>query len=127
MTTSPRIISNPRVHILDEDDAYAVTQTSDDIRDGDVLVVPSAGVVAVMVGAWPTTVVGDGSDLDFHTLDADVSPSCLLSSPGRYDASLPVCPRHDQFVINYWPLTKRDAGRDYSASWRLAHEVAGQR
>src|SRR4051812_4047408 len=88
MTTSPRVISNPRVHVIDASNAYAVTQTSDDIRDGDVLHVPDAGVVAVLVGAWPVTVVGDGSDLDFHTLEDDSDPSCLLSSPGRMNESL---------------------------------------
>jgi hypothetical protein len=34
--------------------AYDASQTNDDIRDGDVLLVPSEGNVAILVQAWPT-------------------------------------------------------------------------
>jgi len=48
------------VHIFDENDdtgrVYNITIASGKFHDGDVLVVPSEGVVGIMVSAWPTAV-----------------------------------------------------------------------
>jgi hypothetical protein len=48
--------------------AYDASQTNDDIRDGDVLLVPSEGSAAVLVQAWPTVAFGTEPGA-FHTLD----------------------------------------------------------
>jgi hypothetical protein len=37
-------------------EVYAFTQTSDAVKDGDVLVVPDEHVVGVLIGAWPVAV-----------------------------------------------------------------------
>lgn len=52
-------------------DAYNSSQTDEDIRDGDVLLVPSEGRAAVLVQAWPTFVFGtpDPESPVFHMLD----------------------------------------------------------
>lgn len=48
--------------------AYDSSQTNEDIRDGDVLLVPSEGRAAVLVEAWPTLAYGTEPGC-FHTLD----------------------------------------------------------
>jgi hypothetical protein len=51
-------VDGQRVVTFEQDvstgEAYDLTQTDDTIKDGDVLIVGSEGVVGVMVGAWPT-------------------------------------------------------------------------
>lgn len=57
-----------RSHVFDSTrEAYDASQWCDAIRDGDVLLVPSEGRAAVLVGAWPVSVVPheDGPG-DFH-------------------------------------------------------------
>jgi len=45
-----------KVHVFDSSGfAYDMSQCSDEIKDGDVLYVPSESVAAVMVRAWPVT------------------------------------------------------------------------
>lgn len=52
----------------DSGTAYNASQTDDNIRDGDVLLVPSEGNAAVLVQAWPTTAFGTDPGA-FHRLD----------------------------------------------------------
>lgn len=62
----------PEVHDLrhmSHGDVYDLTQTSDDIRDGDVLHVK--GGSAIMYKAWPTMVNGDSKSL--HSFDTGYS------------------------------------------------------
>lgn len=50
----------PKTHNLahlSDGEIYDLTQTSDDIKDGDVLIL-SGGRTALLMGAWPTMVVG---------------------------------------------------------------------
>lgn len=70
-------------------EAYDVAQTCDAIRDGDVLLVPSEGLAAVLVEAWPVAVTpgGDGHGA-FHTLASDVS--WQETHEGRYEAAAAV-------------------------------------
>jgi hypothetical protein len=56
------------VHTLEAETAYAETQTSDAIKDGDVLAIPEIGLYGVMMRAWPVAVVGWTGDTGFHTL-----------------------------------------------------------
>lgn len=70
-------------------EAYDTSQCSDAIRDGDVLFVPSEERIAVLLSAWPVTVVphehGPG---EFHEL-AD-NTSWVTVEHGRYAASATV-------------------------------------
>ncbi len=68
------------------DEAYAASQSREDIRDGDLLVVAAEGVVGVMVSPWPIAVtqahgafhqLGDGADW------ADVREGRYISSAHR--------------------------------------------
>lgn len=60
----------PTVHTFDSTgEAYDASQTHDDIKDGDVLAVPSEQVVGILVQAWPTA-VGERTGA-FHSLDTD--------------------------------------------------------
>lgn len=60
-----------KVHRFDSTgEAYDASQTSDDIHDGDVLSVPSEGVVGILVSAWPTA-VGERYG-EFHQLAYEV-------------------------------------------------------
>lgn len=60
--------SGPTVHIITSDSgqAYDLTQTSDDIRDGDVLIVPNEGIVAILYQAWPLALTSENGRL--HSL-----------------------------------------------------------
>jgi hypothetical protein len=66
---SHTIAAGQQVVVFDADvstgDAYDVTQTSDEIFDGAVLIVASERVVGVMVEAWPTAVTVEHGA--FHT------------------------------------------------------------
>lgn len=59
--------AEPRVHHFDSSgEAYDASQSRDDIRDGDVLTVPSERVVAVLNNAWPVAVTDNHGA--FHRL-----------------------------------------------------------
>lgn len=79
------------VHVFDSTGAaYDASQTRDDIRDGDVLVVESEGVVGIMVAAWPTAVtLRSGA---FHVLAEDAEWSAIRAfaddEPRDYGPSL---------------------------------------
>jgi hypothetical protein len=68
--------------VLGPDHAYAETQTNDAIQDGDILVVREAGVVGVMVQAWPVMVTGDSGETGFH--EVDVGHAVETLDDGRY-------------------------------------------
>lgn len=121
---SKKVIEDPKVHVLDEE-AYAETQTNDKIKDGDVLVVPSVGVIGVLVSAWPVAVVFENEDyqrIGFHILAADADIACLGARPEHRSMVWihPVdAPKYEHEEV--WP---EDPGTDYTASWNLANEVA---
>lgn len=61
-----KTITSPSVHRFDDTgDAYDSTQCDDSIKDGDVIVVESEGVVGVLIQAWPVAVTEKHGDL--HT------------------------------------------------------------
>lgn len=71
---------SPDIHHFDSTkDAYDQSQTSGNVKDGDVLHVPSEGVTGVMVGAWPTAVTENSGEFhgglvdgyDWNDLDGD--------------------------------------------------------
>lgn len=65
---APRNTANPKVHVFaSTGEAYDASQCHDDIVDGDVLSVPGAGVVAVLMAAWPVAVDTDTPG-EFHCL-----------------------------------------------------------
>lgn len=56
----------PQVHIFETTgEAYDGSQCRDDISNGDVLAVPSEGVVGVLVEAWPVAITKEHGA--FHT------------------------------------------------------------
>lgn len=70
---APTVVESPRVHELsDAYSAYAATQTTDDIRTGDVLLCDD--VIGIMVEAWPVALYGDGESIGFHELSPDADP-----------------------------------------------------
>lgn len=52
-------MSDIQIHVIDPESAYAQTQTDDEIKDGDVLVIPSLGIVGFLYLAWPTAIIYD--------------------------------------------------------------------
>lgn len=69
-----------RVHVYSSTRrAYNASQS--EASDGDVLVVPSEGVVGVMVEAWPTAIDRDNCG-EFHTLKPGLSFASFEG--GRY-------------------------------------------
>lgn len=69
-------VADQRTHTFGSSaEAYDASQCRDDIRDGDVLVIPSEGIVAILNRAWPAALTTAHGEL--HTLTA-----------GRYKASV---------------------------------------
>jgi hypothetical protein len=75
-------------------EAYNASQTHDEIKDGDILSVPSERVVGVLIEAWPTAVSEKTGE--FHSL-------------------------HDEIDWAAIP-TDESSAKDYSASFELAVE-----
>lgn len=147
-------ITNPSVHILDDSGSgYDQTQTDDEIKNGDVLVIASEGVVGILMKAWPIAIVfdpetGPGA---FHVFSADVDikhvdkherdESTYTAFPRKYvvgdrefdslfeaqDAA-----REARTIVQTIELPpveatyviEADPGTDYSASVKLALETA---
>ncbi|WP_019548591.1 hypothetical protein [Streptomyces sulphureus] len=62
-------VTDPQVHRFDSTgDAYGETQWNGEIRDGDVLVIESEGVVGILRRAWPAALTEQHGEL--HTLTA---------------------------------------------------------
>jgi len=76
-------------------EAYDASQTSDIIKDGDVLVVGREQIVGVLLEAWPCAVTD--SHGEFHTLAEDTDITAV-------------------------PQTTGDI-KDYSESWRTAERI----
>lgn len=90
----PTVEDGPRVHRFDDTDtAYDITQTEErvhrGIRDGDVLVVESEGVVGVLTNAWPVALTEAHGQ--FHLM----SERYLIRemNDGRFAASADVAER----------------------------------
>lgn len=98
VTDSVVVNDAPRVHVFDSTSlAYDVSQCSDDVRNGDVLVVPDERAVAIMLSAWPCAIAPDMSGEHFHEAATslnfasvpaigvgpatDYSPSLALAEP----------------------------------------------
>lgn len=94
---TPTIVHTSRVHAFDSTvEAYNASQCSEDVKDGDVLVVPSESAVAILVQAWPMSVTD--SHGEFHW-SADKSIEAVLNGVAISD------------------------GSDYSVSLRMARSV----
>lgn len=74
-----------RVHIFDYSDfSYDRTQTDDDISMGDVIVIPTENIAAVLYQAWPIAVTPNYGE--FHTLSVSVDEFILQEkSESDYD------------------------------------------
>lgn len=66
----------PSVHTFGSTgEAYNASQCRDEIKDGDVLSVPSERVVGVLIGAWPTAISEAAGE--FHTPSDDLDFSAV--------------------------------------------------
>jgi hypothetical protein len=78
-----------KVHTFDDmstGQVYDLTQVSDDIRMGDILVVPRERVAGFLFAAWPCAVTRDHGH--FHQLDPDYpGPLTRPDDEVNYDAS----------------------------------------
>lgn len=77
----------PSVHDLsdlDDGEVYDITQTNEEIKDGDVLKM-SDGRVAILCQAWPCMVVGDSTVL--HKLKDDTEHGWMGLDGGKYAKS----------------------------------------
>ena len=102
------VISNPAVHLFDTTSrAYDATQTRDDIRDGDVLVVESESVVGFLCAAWPVAITDEHGS--FHTLAADADVACLGKREAKHEGTAFALPA--------------DPGTDYTRSVAVARDV----
>lgn len=71
--------------------AYDASQMDSDIKDGDVLVVASEGVIGFLMGAWPVAVAYAEDDPGcFHTMR---DPEQTLFEGRDYSASIEACRR----------------------------------
>jgi len=50
-------------------EAYNASQCRDEIKDGDILLVPNEGAAAILVRAWPVAVSQETAGEAFHTLE----------------------------------------------------------
>jgi hypothetical protein len=94
-----------KVHYFDESGyAYDMSQCSDDIADGDVLVVNGKEKsVAVLMGAWPICCV------EGFVTDRETHFDC--PRPGNTFGDV-----YSEYVADY----PKEQHPDYSASWRVA-------
>jgi hypothetical protein len=81
----------PKVHTFNSTgEAYDASQTHEEIKDGDVLSVPSEGAVAFLTEAWPVALDEASAGESFHVLmpDADITRIKLTTGEERdYTAS----------------------------------------
>lgn len=128
----PETLPAPSVRILGDvsypGSAYDETQTSDAIKDGDVMVIPGVAV-GVMVAAWPVLVAGDLEATGWHELSEGADVSCLGQQGwGRWFAGMRYFPKDGppegvEFPGGGEYLPPR-GGADYTASFDLANRSA---
>jgi len=103
-----KIITAPRVHAFDTTvDAYTAVNSSDDVHDGDVLVIRRERVVGIAVSAWPTAITSEHGA--FHTLASDATWSCVGKRPAAHEGTA-------------W-FVPADPGTDYRESVTLGERV----
>lgn len=68
-------------------EAYNASQTNEAISDGDILVVASEGVAAILISAWPTLAAGtEFVESAFHPLEGGYAAYATLDG-GKYAVS----------------------------------------
>jgi len=72
----------PQVHTFDSSgDAYNQSQYREDIKDGDVLSVPSENVHGFLNQAWPIATHHDGDPGEFHTINPEHKDEVMSANP----------------------------------------------
>src|SRR5262245_2876928 len=62
----------PRLHFFTSTGtAYDYSQTNEGIEDGDILVCPSEGAIAIMCGAWPVAITQAHRGRHFHVFKTE--------------------------------------------------------
>lgn len=67
-------VADPQIHTYDtydSEDVYDITQSDDNIKDGDVLVVKKEKIIGILVGAWPYAITSNVGM--FHKFVSDQS------------------------------------------------------
>jgi len=82
-------------------DAYDISQYDDDVKDGDILIVPSEGVVGILVQAWPSAVTEEHGE--FHVTHGRWSEV----EDGRYSQIVAVAER----IIAAWGVEDQPHSR----------------
>ncbi|WP_284576741.1 hypothetical protein [Streptomyces sp. 2P-4] len=104
----------PAVHHFDStEEAYNATQCRDDIDDGDVLVIETAGVVGFLRSAWPGAITTAHGEL--HTFTA----SARSIDDGKYAASVDLAEQianEHGFEVNELHATPAPAVEDTPAA-----------
>jgi hypothetical protein len=87
----------PKVHIFayGSRDAYNLTQVEDGIKDGDVLIVPSEGIVGIMVEAWPCALTSENGA--FHRTTDGMVVSKVLGA--KYNDSINLA---NEYIDRTW-------------------------
>lgn len=121
-----KVITSPSVHQFDSTgSAYDASQCDDNIKDGDVLVVASEGVIGILMKAWPCAVVfdPDSGPGALHVFADTVDITAIDKRP-RDEHTYPwTNPETGETkIVSY--VIEEDPGTDYSASVKLALETA---
>lgn len=106
-------------------EAYDASQCRDDIKDGDVLTIPSEKVVGFLFKAWPIAVTPEPGE--FHQLEPGTDITHLGAEAGmeRWECySKREWP--EGFRVWYKYVRPEDPGQDYTESVKVALEVAAQ-
>ena len=98
----------PSVHTFDgmsSGQAYDWTQCNDEVRFGDVLIVPREGIVGIMVAAWPLAVTR--SHGQFHQIDPAIGWDKAIkawSEKDRVDYSASLATARDKATELGYPI-----------------------
>lgn len=77
-------------------EAYDASQCTDNIIDGDLLVIPSEGVLGILIEAWPTAITVNHGEFHRRALSWDQIES------GRYNEAV----KAGEAIIAQWPGTE---------------------
>lgn len=92
-------ITDPTIHYVNGDSGYTYdySQVTDGVHDGDVLVsvTPTEIQVAILIKAWPTLLLDNPADSEFHRL----STRWDTYDDGRYRASVEVARRVVDWLV----------------------------
>lgn len=72
---------------LSATEMYDITQTSDEIKDGDLFVCSGGKVVGFLMKAWPTVLFGSDETKELHLMNEHGVKNFDAEYPGLYDSA----------------------------------------